>query len=153
MRRVEPSDHYQKGDLPMTKPHDGWTPQVQEQEQPPVFPKDAGDPCPHRVVFTWTAEGLSLWACSECHVRFYPACRTCVDVGHRNIEHVQPASAALLREALEASMNDIGLGTAERLDRATERIRAATDFIAGRATGAPTTAPAATFETTTEEGK
>ncbi len=30
-----------------------------------------------------------------------------------------------LREAIEASMNDIGLGWEERLDRAEERIRAA----------------------------
>lgn len=50
--------------------------------------------CAHIVITTFGdgENGPSLWACEDCRLRFYPACRTCVDVGHRNIEH--PAALA-----------------------------------------------------------
>ncbi len=32
-----------------------------------------------------------MWACAGCGVRLYPACRICIDVGHRGEEHVEPA--------------------------------------------------------------
>jgi hypothetical protein len=49
--------------------------------------------CDHRLVHASTfAEGslagqVALWSCDFCQVRFYPACPTCVDVGHRNVVH------------------------------------------------------------------
>lgn len=44
--------------------------------------------CTHSGIQTWGPAGNRLWACVECQRRFYPACPTCVDVGHRNIAHV-----------------------------------------------------------------
>lgn len=45
--------------------------------------------CRHPVVETYAAEGGEprLWACTECHIRFYPACWLCVSVGHRGEVH------------------------------------------------------------------
>jgi hypothetical protein len=28
-----------------------------------------------------------MWACDSCGLRFYPACRDCIDVGHRGVVH------------------------------------------------------------------
>jgi hypothetical protein len=36
--------------------------------------------------------GWGLWACAMCKLRFYPACRECVSIGHRSVDH--PAEAA-----------------------------------------------------------
>ena len=44
-------------------------------------------PCGHDRIVTYRGGGVSIWACAGCSLRFYPACRTCVDVGHRNVEH------------------------------------------------------------------
>jgi hypothetical protein len=57
-------------------------------------PRDP-ETCAHIVITTFGdgENGPSLWACADCRLRFYPACRTCVDVGHRNIEHPAARSA------------------------------------------------------------
>lgn len=62
--------------------------------------------CEHAEIRTFRAvsepEVVVLWACAnlDCSRRFYPACPTCVDVGHRNVEHVEDperqAAVALL---------------------------------------------------------
>lgn len=59
-----------------------------------MTPSDAVTPlCEHAEIRTFRAvsepEDVVLWACANpyCSIRFYPACRTCVDVGHRNIVH------------------------------------------------------------------
>jgi hypothetical protein len=60
-------------------------------KQSAYFIDDApAPPCRHHDVATFYQEdgARQLWACSTCHLRFYPACPTCVDVGHRNEEHV-----------------------------------------------------------------
>ena len=50
--------------------------------------------CTHEVIQTW-GDGTTavMWACADpdCRLRFYPACRECVDVGHRNVVHEAPA--------------------------------------------------------------
>ena len=52
----------------------------------------ADTPCAHERITTASADGLpSLWYCDDCRRRFYPACETCVDIGHRRETHVQPA--------------------------------------------------------------
>ena len=60
---------------------------------PPRTPTTAA--CPHDVIETW-GDGATavMWACAnpDCRLRFYPACRECVDVGHRNIVHEARAS-------------------------------------------------------------
>lgn len=44
--------------------------------------------CDHHWVQTWSGNRAGrLWACGDCKLRFYPACRTCVEVGHRNVDH------------------------------------------------------------------
>lgn len=55
--------------------------------------------CRHWSIVTWRAdrefgEGPRLWACEDCGRRFYPACPTCVTVGHRNEAHAEAAAAA-----------------------------------------------------------
>ena len=50
--------------------------------------------CPHSRIEAWLAENpsdamqplVAMWSCAnpDCRIRFYPACRNCVDVGHRN---------------------------------------------------------------------
>jgi hypothetical protein len=57
--------------------------------------QEDGMDCAHVLVETFGdgENGPSLWACADCRLRFYPACRTCVDVGHRNIEHPDPTPA------------------------------------------------------------
>ena len=53
---------------------------------------DSSATCNHGAIDTWSGNLAGrLWACSECKVRFYPACRTCVDIGHRNVDHVRVA--------------------------------------------------------------
>ncbi len=47
--------------------------------------------CRHGSIVTYAiSDGGNerIWACADCMLRFYPACRVCVDVGHRNEEHV-----------------------------------------------------------------
>ena len=58
--------------------------------------QEDGMDCAHVLVETFGdgENGPSLWACADCRLRFYPACRTCVDVGHRNIEHPDAARSA-----------------------------------------------------------
>jgi hypothetical protein len=41
---------------------------------------------------------IRMWACSDCRIRFYPACKVCVSVGHRGEEHVEDEDAARLRK-------------------------------------------------------
>lgn len=68
------------------------------------------EPCDHRNVETFMFTGddlvasVAMWACADCHVRFYPACPTCVDVGHRNIVHTEPPLVVL---ALEVVAEDV----------------------------------------------
>jgi len=63
--------------------------------------------CTHEVIQTW-GDGTTavMWACAaeDCSLRFYPACRECVDVGHRNIVH--EARAPLDRIALATAIRD-----------------------------------------------
>jgi hypothetical protein len=57
--------------------------------------------CEHRVIVTFGGgepDIPRIWACSECRVRFYPACPTCVDVGHRNVVHPLDAERAARAE-------------------------------------------------------
>ena len=60
--------------------------------------------CPHDVIETW-GDGVTavIWACAnpDCRLRFYPACRECVDVGHRNIVHEARASLDVLNARIE----------------------------------------------------
>lgn len=63
-------------------------------------------PCAHERITTASAEGLpSLWYCDDCRRRFYPACETCVDVGHRNETHPQSSPEAGLRERIRAAVH------------------------------------------------
>ena len=58
-------------------------------------------PCPTIVVYADNGPGR-MWACAKCGIRFYPACRTCVDVGHRNETHPEqdtPPAAPLDEDA------------------------------------------------------
>lgn len=61
--------------------------------------------CVHRridVLVAIQADGMpGMWACHDCKLRFYPACRTCVDVGHRNVVH--PAAT---RESAGVGLDD-----------------------------------------------
>ncbi len=63
-------------------------------------------PCRHDSITVFRAPGGGpgrMWSCAECGIRFYPACRTCVDLGHRGEEHVEPAlDEARLARALHA---------------------------------------------------
>lgn len=43
-----------------------------------------------------------MWSCADCSIRFYPACRTCVTVGHREEVHTEAAAAAT--EGLRAAL-------------------------------------------------
>lgn len=49
----------------------------------------SGKDCKHLLVHAWTdPDGVPVaWSCDFCQLRFYPACRECVDVGHRNVVH------------------------------------------------------------------
>jgi len=53
-------------------------------------PTTAALVCTHEVIQTW-GDGTTavMWACADpdCRLRFYPACRECVDIGHRTIVH------------------------------------------------------------------
>ena len=42
---------------------------------------------PYITVFAEENGPLRMWACSECKIRFYPACEICVTIGHRNEVH------------------------------------------------------------------
>jgi len=46
--------------------------------------------CRHLSIQTYTFdEGEpALWACNDCRLRFYPACKKCISVGHRGVEHI-----------------------------------------------------------------
>ena len=49
--------------------------------------------CRHGSIVTYAISDSGderMWACADCMIRFYPACRECVDVGHRNEQHVEP---------------------------------------------------------------
>lgn len=50
--------------------------------------------CRHRIVVYYgnPGGGWGLWACEGCSLRFYPARRKCVNVGHLEVVHVDPAS-------------------------------------------------------------
>jgi hypothetical protein len=56
---------------------------------PDFTPKD-WPTCGHHTIVAYATVGEppAVWACQDCALRFYPACRTCVDVGHRNVDHV-----------------------------------------------------------------
>jgi len=62
--------------------------------------------CTHEVIQTW-GDGTTavMWSCAapDCRLRFYPACRECVDIGHRNIVHEAraPLDVERLREAAQ----------------------------------------------------
>jgi hypothetical protein len=43
--------------------------------------------CRHDTIVTWGTPDNRLWACASCSRLMYPACETCVDVGHRNETH------------------------------------------------------------------
>lgn len=47
-----------------------------------------GEDCQHPILATWRSsdepDATVMWACVSCRLRFYPACRECVDLGHRN---------------------------------------------------------------------
>ena len=47
------------------------------------------DVCRHPYITIYAEEDgpLRMWACAECGIRFYPACETCISVGHRNEKH------------------------------------------------------------------
>lgn len=47
------------------------------------------EPCSHDAITVYAElDGPGrMWACANCGRRFYPACATCVDVGHRGEEH------------------------------------------------------------------
>jgi hypothetical protein len=48
--------------------------------------------CPHDSITVYREADhgpMRMWACADCHRRFYPACPVCVDVGHRNEAHVE----------------------------------------------------------------
>jgi hypothetical protein len=58
------------------------------------------DDCRHPSILRFVGDNLpSMWACASCSLRFYPACPTCVSVGHR-FEH-DYNHAALAKAALE----------------------------------------------------
>lgn len=49
--------------------------------------------CRHGSIVTYAiSDGGDerMWACADCMIRLYPACRECVDVGHRNEKHQTP---------------------------------------------------------------
>jgi hypothetical protein len=52
--------------------------------------------CRHATVGTLRSEDdtVRVWACDECGRRFYPACPTCVTVGHRGETHPGPEPGA-----------------------------------------------------------
>jgi len=56
--------------------------------------------CGHQRLerFTPPDEAFALWACGDCKLRFYPACPTCVEVGHRNVVHPLDAERAARAE-------------------------------------------------------
>ena len=70
--------------------------------------------CTHDVIQTW-GDGTTavMWACAnpDCRLRFYPACRECVDVGHRNIVHEAraPLDVERLRSAIDAALHELGV--------------------------------------------
>ena len=45
--------------------------------------------CRHDHIVTYSSEdGLDrMWACVHCACRFYPACPSCVSIGHRGESH------------------------------------------------------------------
>lgn len=49
--------------------------------------------CDHPTIRRWQAgvigapDLIQVWACEDCRVRFYPACASCVDIGHRDGVH------------------------------------------------------------------
>jgi hypothetical protein len=53
--------------------------------------------CRHPLIERYRNEGadISMWACTDCKRRFYPACEECVVVGHRegHGEHKEPVHA------------------------------------------------------------
>ena len=66
--------------------------------------------CTHEVIQTW-GDGTTavMWACADpdCRLRFYPACRECVDIGHRTIVHearAEPRAEGLDVERLARAM-------------------------------------------------
>lgn len=41
--------------------------------------------CPHPSILRFVGDNVpSMWGCATCSQRFYPACGTCVTIGHRN---------------------------------------------------------------------
>ena len=42
---------------------------------------------PYITVFAEENGPLRMWACSDCNIRFYPACEICVTIGHRSEIH------------------------------------------------------------------
>ena len=52
--------------------------------------------CRHNeiTVFMALVDGHRMWACADCGIRFYPACPTCISVGHRGEVHIDILLAA-----------------------------------------------------------
>lgn len=72
--------------------------------------------CRHNSITVYMEENGPgrMWACSDCKIRFYPACRVCVNIGHRNEKHETIINEEQLAKALQkALMNQkqIGLGS------------------------------------------
>jgi len=69
--------------------------------QPPVSVTD----CRHNRITVFKEEGgyHRMWGCATCDIRFYPACLTCVDVGHRNEVHVEDPAIGRLRRIEEVA--------------------------------------------------
>ena len=64
--------------------------------------------CHHLSIQTYTFDDgePALWACNDCQLRFYPACKKCISIGHRGVEHTTLDDG--LRAALEEAM-DVGI--------------------------------------------
>lgn len=91
--------------------------------------------CRHDIIVTWGDPDNRLWACTACARRMYPACETCVDVGHRNETHVARADTAALAAAARAVVgawdnDDLSLGwdgTGDLVDRLRAALEATDD--------------------------
>jgi hypothetical protein len=65
--------------------------------------------CGHLTIQTYTdavTGEAHIWACADCKRRFYPACETCVSIGHRNEVHTPVPLDAVETERMAAAMND-----------------------------------------------
>jgi hypothetical protein len=67
--------------------------------------------CRHGSIVTYAiSDGDErMWACADCLIRFYPACRECGDVGHRNERHVATEAEAAERARIVEEMEAEGV--------------------------------------------